>query len=82
MNYENSFKDMLESIPEYRKIVLLIFIFQNDKKLLHEIRFSERDINCLNLEKLEFKNILMEHHEYLDYVRNEEESVIEKFLTK
>ena len=80
MNYENYFKDIFESIPDYRKIVLLIFLIQNDKNLLKEIGFSERDINLLNLE---FKNILLEgYEEYLDYIKNEEESVIEKFLNK
>ena len=49
MNYENYFKDMFESIPDYRKIVLLIFLIQNDKELLFEIGFNERDINRLNL---------------------------------
>ena len=77
MNY---FKDIFESIPDYRKIVFLIFLIQNDKNLLKEIGFSERDINLLNLE---FKNILLEgYEEYLDYIKNEEESVIEKFLNK
>ena len=80
MNYENYFKDIFESIPDFRKIVLLIFLIQNDKNLLKEIGFSERDINLLNLE---FKNILFEgYEEYLDYIKNEEESVIEKFLNK
>ena len=80
MKYENYFKDIFESIPDYRKIVLLIFLIQNDKNLLKEIGFSERDINLLNLE---FKNILLQgYEEYLDYIKNEEESVIEKFLNK
>ena len=80
MNYENYFKDIFESIPDFRKIVLLIFSIQNDKNLLKEIGFSERDNNLLNLE---FKNILLEgYEEYLDYIKNEEESVIEKFLNK
>ena len=80
MNYENYFKDIFESIPDYRKIVLLIILIQNDKNLLKEIGFSERDINLLNLE---FKIILLEgYEEYLDYIKNEEESVIEKFLNK
>ena len=66
----NYFKDMFESIRDYRKIVLLIFLIQNDKNLLHEVGFSERDINRLNLE---FKNILIEQNEeYLDYIKNEE----------
>ena len=80
MNNSNYFKDLLESIPDYRKIVLLVFLIQNDKNLLKEIGFSKNDINLLNLE---FKNILLEgYEEYLDYIKNEEESVIEKFLNK
>ena len=77
MNY---FKDLFESITDYKKIVLLILLIRNDKKLLHEYGFSERDINHLNLE---CKNIIIDQHgEYLDYVKNEEESVLEKFLNK
>ena len=77
---DNYFKDLFESIPDYKKIVLLIFLIQNDKNLLKEIGFSKNDINLLNLQ---FKNILIEQYEdYLDYIRNEEESVLEKFLNK
>ena len=74
------FKDLLESIPDYRKIVLIMFLIQNVKKFLHEVGFSEHDIHRLNLE---FKNIsIEEHEEYLDYVKNEEESDIENFMNK
>ena len=78
MNNSNYFKDIFESIPDYRKIVLLIFLNKNDEDFLVEIGFSERDINLLNLE---FKNILLEEFEnYLDYIKDQEESVLEKFL--
>ena len=78
MDNINYFKELFESIPDYRKIVLLIFLIQNDKNLLKEIGFSKNDINLLNLE---FKNILLEEFEdYLDYIKNEEESILEKFL--
>ena len=78
MNNSNYFKDLLESIPDYRKIVLLVFLIQNDKNLLKEIGFSKNDINLLNLE---FKNISLEgYEEYLSYIKNEEESILEKFL--
>ena len=30
MNIANYFKDMFEYIPDYKKIVLLIFLIQND----------------------------------------------------
>ena len=74
------FKDLFKSIPDYRKIVLLIFLILNNKNLLKEIGFSKSDGNFLNLE---FKNILIEQHEdYLDYIKNEEESIIEKILNK
>ena len=80
MNHENYFKDIFESIHDYRKIVLLIFLIQNNKNLLHEVGFSQRDINRLSIE---FKNILIEQHEeWLDYIKNEEESILEKFLNK
>ena len=79
MNNSNYFKDIFESITDYRKIVLLIILI-NDKDFLIEIGFSERDIKKLNLE---FKNILMEQNEqYLDYNKNAEESIIEKILNK
>ena len=77
MNY---FEDMFESIPDYRKIVLLIFLIQNDKNLLKEVGFSKADINQLSIE---FKNIILEELEdYLSYIKNFEESIIEKTLNK
>ena len=80
MDNENYFKDIFESIPDYRKIVFLIFLIQNDKNLLKEIGFSKNDINRLSIE---FKNILLEEfEEYLSYIKNQEESILEKFLNK
>ena len=68
------FKDLFESIPDYRKIVLLICIFQIDKDFLRETGFSERDISRSNLE---FKSILMEQHEEnLAYIKTKEGSVV------
>ena len=80
MDHVIYFRDMFESITDYRKIVLLTILIQNDKNLLLVIRFSQRDIDRLILE---FKNILLEQHEnYLDYVKDQEESILEKFLNK
>ena len=80
MNYENYFKDKLESIPDYRKIVLLMFLIKNNEDLLKECGFLKSDIIRSNLE---FKNVLMEQNEeFLDYMKNEQESTIEKFLYK
>ena len=33
MKYENYFRDLFESVPEYRKAVLLKLLFQNVKDL-------------------------------------------------
>ena len=80
MSYEKYFKELFESITDYRKIVLLIFLIKNDNKFLQECGFLMSDINCLNKE---FKNILTEQNdEYLSYIKNEEESLIEDFLNK
>ena len=62
MDNINYFKDIFESITDYKKIVLLIFLIQNDKNFLKEIGFSKNDINLLYLE---FKNILLEEFEIL-----------------
>ena len=37
MDNVNYFKDLFESIPDYRKIVLLIFLIENYKNLIKEI---------------------------------------------
>ena len=80
MNNLNYFKELFESINDYKKIVLLMFLIKDDKNLLKEVGFSKNDINLLSLE---FKKILLEEYEnYLDYIKNEEESVIERFLNK
>ena len=64
MNNVNYFKELFESIKDYRKIVLLMFLLQNDKNLLHEIGFSAHYVNRI---KLEFQKFLIEQHEeYLD----------------
>ena len=80
MNIVNYFKDLFESIPDYKKIVLLIFLIKNDVNFLYECGFLKGDINFLYKE---FKKILLELNEdYLDYIKNEEESIIEKILNK
>ena len=80
MNPVNDFKDLFESKSQYRKTVLLIFLIQNDDDLLKESGFLKGDINLLNLG---FKNNLMEHNEeYLNHIKNEEESIIESIPNK
>ena len=76
MNYENYFKEMFKYIPDYRKIEFLIFIIKSDNKLRQECGFLKSNINSLNKE---FKIILTEQNEeYLSYIKNEEESLIER----
>ena len=76
---DNYFTDKFESITDYRKIVLLIFLFQNDKIFLKETGFSKNDISLL---KIEFKNILLEFQDFLSYIKNEEKFIIERILNK
>ena len=79
-NNVNYFKDKFESIPDYKKIVLLMFLIKNDVNFLYECGFLKGDINFLYKE---FKNILLElNDEYLDHIKNQEESILEKFLNK
>ena len=57
-----------------------MYLIKNDDALLTEWGFLKNDITRLNLD---FKNILMEQNkEYLDCIKNEEESIIEKILSK
>ena len=60
MSYENFPKDMFESIPDYRKIVLLTLLIKYGSDLLNECGFLKNDINRLSLE---FKNNSMEQNE-------------------
>ena len=39
MKYENYFKYMFESIPDYTEIVLLLSSIQNDKEILKNVDF-------------------------------------------
>ena len=80
MKNEHYFKDIFESIPDYKKIVLLMFLIKNDVNFLYECGFLKGDINFLYKE---FKNILLQMNEdYLDCIKNEEVSIIERTLNK
>ena len=54
-----NFKYLFESILDYKKIDLLMFLVKDDKTLLKEVGFSKNDINLLSLE---FKNILLDEY--------------------
>ena len=57
MDRVNYFKDMFESIPDYRKTVLLMFLIKNEDDFLQECGFLKSDIERLCKE---FRNILSE----------------------
>ena len=56
MHHGNYFKDLFDTIPDYRKIVLLLFLIENDVDLLTEIGLLKHDINRVCVE---FKNFQM-----------------------
>ena len=67
MNHINFFKDSVESIPECRKIAIVMFLFKNDFDFLKQCGFLKNYINSLNKE---FKIILMEENEeYLSCIK-------------
>ena len=76
----NYFKDMLESIPNYRKIILLCFIIKRDDVILREFGLSDDFI-----EKLynDCKQIMIsDMDQNFSHIKNLEESIIEKILIK
>ena len=80
MDNVNYFKDLFESIAEYKNIVLLIILIKTDVNFSYECGFLKGDINFLYKE---FKNTLLELNEdYFDHIKNREESIIEKILNK
>ena len=77
MNHVNFFRSLFEPFEDYRKKVLLLFLVKNENDLLTECGFLKDDINHL---RKELKNILVEQNgEYLTYIKDQEESFIEKF---
>ena len=80
MNNIIYFTELFESIPDFEKIVLLLFLIKNDVNFLYECGFLKGDINFLYKE---FRNILLElNEEYLDHNKNPEESIIKRILNK
>ena len=80
MNNVNYFTDSIESISANKKMVLLMFLIKNDVNFLYECGVLKSDINFLNKE---IKKILLElNEEYLDHIKNQGESIIERILNK
>ena len=44
MNFENCFKDMFDTIPDYRKIAIIMFLIKNDNDLFTEWGFLKDDL--------------------------------------
>ena len=57
-----------------------MFLIKNDVNFLYECGLLKGNINFLYKE---FRNILLElNDDYLDHIKNQEESIIEKILSK
>ena len=80
MDYAMVFKNMFESIPEFRKIVLLLFLVKIDVGLITECGFLKTDFICL-CEKFNLTS-LEQNKDYLGYKKSEKESFVEKILDK
>ena len=80
MNNVNYFTDLFEPVADYKKIVLIMFLIENDAHFLYECGYLKGDIKFLYEEFK--KNLLELIEEYLHHIENEEESIIEKFLNK
>ena len=74
MDNINYFRELFESISDFRKVILLMFLVKNDADLLRQSGYLENDINRLNKDII---NLLLEQNEdNLIYNKNKEESVI------
>ena len=66
MDHITFFKDLFESILGYRKLLLLMFLIENDADSLTKYGYTKNDI--ISFYK-EFKNILLEQNEdHLHYI--------------
>ena len=76
----NYFKDILESIPNYRKIILLCFIIKRDDIILREFGLSDNFIKKLYDDCKQI--MISDMDQYFSHIKNLEESIIEKILIK
>ena len=76
----NYFKDTLNSISNYRKIILLCFIIKRDDKTLREFGLSDNFIEKLydDCKKIIESDI----DQCFSHIKNLEESIIGKILNK
>ena len=72
----NYFKDMINSLPYYRKIIFLCFIIKRDNDFLKEFGLTDDFMEKLyNDCKEVFENDM---NQYFSYIKNLEESILEK----
>ena len=71
----NYFKDMLDSIPYFRKIILLCFIIKRDDAMLREFGLSDDFIKKFYNGCKQIMNSVMD--EYFSHIKNLEESILE-----
>ena len=77
MHHENCFKDLFESIPDYGKITLVMFLIENDVDLFFECDFSKNEVE--NFQN-EFEKILIEENkDYLDWIKKKKNQLSNKF---
>ena len=75
MDHVVFFKHFFESIPGYRKISFNS-VYKSDVDPLTECGLLKNDIICLYIS---FTSILIEHNEeYLDCLKNEETSILQR----
>ena len=72
----NYFKDLLESINDYKKIVLLCFIIKQDINLLREFGLSEDFINNLYKQLKKIGENDLDDYNY--HIKNLENSILER----
>ena len=72
----NYFKDMLNSIPYYRKIILLCFIIKRDDIILREFGLSDDFIETLYNDCKQMMESDMD--QYFSHIKNLEDSILEK----
>ena len=71
----NYFKDMLNSIPYYRKIILLCFFIKRDDTMLREFGLSDDFIEKLYNDCKQIMESDMD--QYFSHIKNLEESILE-----
>ena len=80
MDQVKYFKGLFKSIPNYKKIILLMFSIKDDVDFLKECQFLKNDFNCLFMG---LQKVLNEQNaDDIDYPKKEEEVFIEKIPNK